>query len=167
MIWQRNPKKLTKPSYTEADLSTDKDYIESELIESIEDYKDNVNFRIDLIPVESKRVNRQDYINSFRQDVGILNILEKVRLSGDTTLLNRINRASLPVDKDNKEVIQDFTPITGVDSVHDIEDNSKVLWNSLPDALKNGRSYEDFLLSVTKDELDSFVNSFVGGKKDE
>lgn len=39
--------------------------------------------------VETARYNRTDYINSFRDDVGILNILKKVQLSGDATLLNQ------------------------------------------------------------------------------
>lgn len=47
------------------------------------------DFVVIPVVVESARFNRKDYINSFRDDVGILNILKKVQLSGDVTLLNQ------------------------------------------------------------------------------
>lgn len=60
------------------------------------------DYVVEEVPVETSRINRQAYIESFRDDVGIMNILEKVRRSGDVTLFNQTH-AVIP------EGLQDYT----------------------------------------------------------
>ena len=56
----------------------------------------DTDFIIDKRVHEVSRTPRQEYIDSFRDDVGILNIIEKVRLSGDATLLDQTHRVGVP-----------------------------------------------------------------------
>lgn len=46
------------------------------------------DFIIEKQVVEVSRVDLDEYINSFRDDVGLANILKKVQLTGDNSLLN-------------------------------------------------------------------------------
>lgn len=49
------------------------------------------DFIVEKEVYEEGRCNRDDYIESFSSDVGVENILRKVQLTGDTTLVNRCN----------------------------------------------------------------------------
>lgn len=64
--------------------NTDEDYIVVEVV------------------VEESRVNRQQFIEKDAGEVGVMNILEKVRRSGDATLFNQMG-ADIP------EGLQDYT----------------------------------------------------------
>lgn len=132
---------------------------------------DTENFIVEEKVVETERINRQDYINSFREDVGIENILKKVALSGDTTLLNRVKRDPLPLAADGKEIIQDITPLQeGIDNVGAIGDNMRKTFAALPKDLVADRSLEDFLKGCTQEEIYNFAKNYVdkhsGGNQD-
>lgn len=48
------------------------------------------DFITEDVVVEASRVNRKDYIESYANDVGIINIMRKVQLTGDATLLDQV-----------------------------------------------------------------------------
>lgn len=78
------------------------EYVRKQKVEKVGEGPDD--YVVTEIVVESSRCNRQAFIEQFRDDVGVLNILEKVRRSGDITLLNQTG-ASIP------EGIQDYTDV--------------------------------------------------------
>lgn len=64
------------------------------------------DFVIEEKPVVSLKVNRQAYISKDADDVGVLNILKKVRLSGDASLLDQTGARYT-------DALQDYTDIPG------------------------------------------------------
>lgn len=62
---------------------------------------------------EVDRVDRQQYLDSQAADVGILNIIEKVRLSNDMSLLNQTGR--VPMSGAEKDALgHDVEPVVNV-----------------------------------------------------
>lgn len=63
---------------------TDSDIVEYDIVEKVVKLGDDPHdFVLDHDCVEVSRMNRQEYINSFRNDVGVLNIMKKVAISGE------------------------------------------------------------------------------------
>lgn len=160
-------KRVPKQYKAEKDIVT---YMrQNKLVKTKTDAKGNVDpddYEIEEVAVETERVNRQDYINSFREDVGIANILKKVALSGDATLLNQVKRNPLPVMADGKEMVQDITPLQdGEEAVGAMGDNMLKTYAALPDDLKAGRTLEQFLTSVSQAEIDAYVAAQVAKKQ--
>ena len=95
-------KNLPKPTETDYHKDNDVyiiDYMEVEHVKLVGD-KDT-DFVKSVTIDESSRVKRQDYLDEQASDVGILNIIKKVALSGDISLFNQTNRVGLPaVEKD-------------------------------------------------------------------
>lgn len=106
--------------------------------------------------VEISRVNRQEYIDSFKDDVGILNIMRKVEQTGDVTLLNQRVRSEVPVDETGKEKVVDISNIGDQEGVINTLTNvSKILQTmdpSLRDAIlnMNGEELKEFLANRNK-----------------
>lgn len=75
-------------------------YVRKNKVKKVGEGEDD--FVIEEVVVESERYNRQQYIAKDADQVGVLNILEKVRRSGDVTLLNQTG-AVIP------EGVQDYT----------------------------------------------------------
>lgn len=141
-------------------------YVRAEKLVKVNvDEKGNVDendFLVEECVVESERVNRSDYINSFREDVGIANILKKVALSGDVTLFNQIQRTPLPIQDDGKEMIQDITPLQdGEEAVAKMGDDMRKTFKALPQDLVGGRSLAEFLENVSQAEIDAFVAKYI------
>lgn len=97
------------------------------------------------------RCKRQDYINSFAEDVGILNIMKKVSQTGDISLLNQRPVAG-----------SDFVDISNLpDNVIDgikFMNSAKDSFDSLPADLKKDLKIED----VANGKLDiSALNAYI------
>lgn len=145
-------------------------YVRAEKLVKVNvDEKGNVDendFVVEECVVESERVNRQDYINSFREDVGIENILKKIALSGDVSLANQIQRTPLPIQDDGKEMIQDITPLQdGEEAIGKMGDDMRQVFKSLPSDLVQGRSLAEFLENVSQAEIDAFVTAYLKAKE--
>lgn len=114
--------------------------------------------------VETERVERQAYIESFKDDVGILNILKKVELSGDFSLLNERVRSEVPVYEDGKEKVVDVSGITDPEAVRNGLKNVSDVLNKMPADLKEA------ILNLQGEELDEFLKNYgavpVTDKKD-
>lgn len=96
---QLYPVEVTKPGKDDGDIVT---YVRKQKVKKVGDGEDD--FILEEVVVEESRVNRQAYIAQDAPDVGVMNILEKVRRSGDLTLLNQTH-AVIP------EGIQDYTNV--------------------------------------------------------
>lgn len=157
------PKEMKKVS---SSYVPEKDIVKYERKDKLVKADSEDDFVVEEVAVEVERVNRQEYIDSFREDVGIANILKKVALSGDASLLNQVKRQPLPIADDGKEVIQDITPLqAGEDAVAKMGDNMRKTFADLPDELKAGRSLEQFCETCSKAEIDAFVASYIEKKK--
>lgn len=78
------------------------EYVRKDKVKKVGDGEDD--YIIEEVVVEASRVNRQAFIAKDADQVGVLNILEKVRRSGDVTLLNQTG-ASISSD------LQDYTKV--------------------------------------------------------
>lgn len=107
---------------------------------------------------EISRVNRAEYINSHREDVGILNIIKKVQLTGDATLLNQrsvdigfADITNLPQDK--------------IDAYKAVEEGVQQ-FDDLPEDIKKKMSFKQFAEQNDK-EFDALINAKVQKVLDE
>lgn len=102
--------------------------------------------------VPYSKENRQVYIESFRNDVGIINILKKVALTGDATLLNQ---RSIVNGIDSTEL-----PTNYMDAVELLE-KGLISFNELPDEVKSKMSYEEFAKNYKQEDFDAYINAKV------
>lgn len=103
--------------------------------------------------IESKRYNRQEYINSFREDVGILNILKKVNAG-------LINPATLACSFDTNAPINDISKIpTDVGDALNLVDQAHKLYATLPAELKAGLDFNTFCSTFDQKKYDAYMAS--------
>ena len=111
----------------------------------------------DFIVVEGDKEDRQAYIDSFKDDCGVYNVLKKYSLTGDASLLNQREGfygdiSDLPVDELNvSQVTQDAA--SSLDRLNQI--------------LGTSYSAEEFA-ALTQDQLAELINKAIPReKKDE
>lgn len=113
--------------------------------------------------IEAKKYNRQEYINSFRDEVGVLNILKKVNAG-------LINPATVAASFDLKAPINDVCDIpTDVGDALALVDEAHKLYAKLPADLKAGMDFNTFVKSFDQAKFDAYIASQkkVEEKKDE
>lgn len=141
------------PKATITDYSKDKDiveYAEEEYVEKTgEGDKD---FVVKTRVVESSRVNRQEYVNSFSDEVGIHNILKKVLATGDETLLKQ--------RPDGAFIDATQFQTSRADLVNSVEKGVKA-FDNLPVDIKKKMSMEDFVNNFGQKEFDAFIQAKV------
>lgn len=97
-------------------------------------------------------VDRQDYINSFADDVGILNILKKVVRSGDTALLKQCEPGYI----DMTNMPGDFLEAKAM------YDSAMNAYEQLPEEIKQGMTAQEFA-KITAENLDKSLKQYVDG----
>lgn len=103
--------------------------------------------------IESKRYNRQEYINSFRGDVGVINILKKVNAG-------LLNPATIACSFDVNKPINDFSQIpTDVGDAFDLVEQAHKLYAKLDPALKAGLDFNTFCKTFDQAKFDAFIKS--------
>ena len=103
--------------------------------------------------IETKRYNRQDYINSFRDDVGILNILKKVNAG-------LLNPATIACSFDTNAPINDITNVpTDVGDALNLVDEAHKLYATLPAALRAGLDFNTFCKTFDQAKFDAYMAS--------
>lgn len=142
-----------KPKATVTDYSADQDivdYAEEEYV--VKTGEGDKDFVVKKRVVETSRLNRQDYINSFADEVGIKNILKKVQATGDETLLKQrpdgvfIDVTQFP---DNRA------------GMYEAVKNGVEAFDNLPDDIKKKMSMEDFVNNFGQKEFDDYVKAKV------
>lgn len=145
-----------KPTPTVTDYSVDDDIIEVEEHEVIEKTGEGPSdFIVKKVVVEVNRVNRADYIASFEGDVGIKNVLKKVNLTGDATLLNQRGASISPELVDITQFPSDKTD--AFNAVKEGVDN----FDNLPEDIRNKMSLESFVKFFGQDKFNELVKSQV------
>lgn len=113
---------------------------------------------------ECSRVDRQKYIDSYEVDVGILNILEKVRRSGDVSLLHQVSSPDIPShEKDSLgRPVQDIVDITKyqvekMDALNSFKQGAKS-FDEIPSELKGKMSFKDFA-NMSDQDIQKYLDS--------
>lgn len=113
---------------------------------------DKDTFYVDLVSTELERKNRQDFMNSFRGDVGVLNIVRKLAMQGENAADGRFavsedSYSDLTILPKSKEELDRLMAI-----------KNKV-WASLDPELKGNMSFEEFCESWDDSRLESYLDS--------
>lgn len=130
------------------DFSEDKDIVEYETYDAVVKTGDgDEDYILEPRVRESARYNRQDYLNSQSNDVGILNIIKKVQMSGDNTLLQQRTRASVHTtvapDGTVLEDIQDYTGVQkDIYAVQQASEKARASYASIDPEIKAGTSMQ-------------------------
>lgn len=111
------------------------------------------DYLVEEVPVEVERINRQAFIMKDANQVGVLNILEKVRRSGDVTLFNQTH-AEIPAG------LQDYT--TAPSNVQGVLDGMKKGAASF-DALKTifGDVSFEKLAQMNQAEIEIYLRNYI------
>ena len=161
------PKDAPKCTVTDYNKESDKYIITYDVVQRVKmTGEKDTDFIIEEDVVEISRVNRQEFLDEQSQDMGIMNILEKVRSSGDETLFNQTHRVSMPgVEKDafGREV-EDIVDVTRyqqgtVDSLEAYK-NGVEAYKSLDPSLKGKKNMEAVAKMSDKD-IDAYIQAKV------
>lgn len=154
MLWTR-PADYKKPAGIKIPSEDIVEYVRTNKLVKADSETD---FLVEEVVVESSRVNRKAYIESFREDVGIANIMKKVAMTGDMSLFNQRHRDLLPVDETGKEIVQDIRVLQeGEEAIGALGDRMRKVFAAMPKELTKGMSLEDFLTKTSQADIDAFV----------
>lgn len=147
--------------YKPVDTSAAKNIITSEAQDRVKVIdKKTGDYVIESEVVLTEKIDTKEYINSFKDDVGIENILRKFDLCKDPELFNQTKRVSVSIAEDGKELVQDYTGVpTSEEEALRLAKRAKSEFDNLPSDLVKGRSFKDFAETCTKEELLAFIQS--------
>lgn len=131
-------------------------YEEKQVVERIGEGDSDFVVRTKLI---EHKEDIKALINSQADQVGINNLIKRVLMTGDTSLIPAVN-----VDKEAKIVDVTNTPTTLLDA-HLVAKESVAYYDSLPDGLKKGRTYAEFMSSITSEEFNQFLATLAPKKE--
>lgn len=129
----------------------------------VQDQKNN-QFTIEKEVVVTQKIPTQEYIDSFKDDVGIENIMKKFLLTKDESLFQQVARPSVPIDEDGKQEVQDYTGIPSEEEALKLFTKAKTEFAKLPNDLVKNRSFVEFAESCSKEELVEFMQSIISKK---
>jgi len=109
-----------------------------------------------LVPIS--KTNRADYIDSFASDVGIMNVLKKVLVGGET--IEDVVKTGKFMSKQQGEVDLSKLPDNIADAYRAVEAGVKA-FDSLPDNLKKKQSFARFAESFSKDDFTAYLRAEV------
>lgn len=142
------------------------DYIiEYEDVEHVEMIGDkDTDFVITKTVEVSSKVNRQEYLNSYADDVGIMNILEKVRRTGDESLFNQRSRVS--IDSHEKDSlgrpVEDIVDITSyqIDRMEALNKfkSGAISFSQLPEDLRGKLSMSE-VAHLSDEDIDKYLDA--------
>lgn len=143
-----------------SDSDDDKYIIGRELKDSVKMTGDkDTDFVIEKKVVEISRVDRQEYIDSFSDDVGILNIMKKVALTGDSSLINQRSRVPGEVDDNGLEKVNDITGLNDPEMIRNNLSKADQMLNMLPEDLRYA------IACMSDAELKAFVEGKISEAK--
>lgn len=170
--WGVDHSLLPVSTVTDYHKDSDEYIIDYQEVEHVKMLSDKDTDFVKTIEVEEcGRTNRQDYISSFSDDVGILNIMKKVALSGDESLLNQTGRHSLPGNEEDAlgrrvEDVVDLTRFSSLDRVDALNGFKKgaASFAELDSDLKGKKSLEQ-VAKMSDADIDAWINSKVDAYK--
>lgn len=108
-------------------------------------------------PTFIKEYDIQEYIASFSDDVGIQNILKKLAISGDTSILNQTGRDPL-CPNGGLEPIQDYSNVpTSKAEAFNFVEKGVAAYDALPEEIKGKMSLTQFVNEFGQAQFDAFV----------
>lgn len=132
---------------------TDDDIVEQLIIKKAVPIGEDGEVTVVEDVIESKRYNRQEFINSFRDDVGVINILKKVNAG-------LLNPATLACSFDTDLPIRDVSDIpTDISDAMNLVDQAHKLYAILPAELKAGMDFNTFCQSFDQKKFDAYIAS--------
>lgn len=115
-----------------------------EVVKKVGDGEDDFIVEKKLVPYRS--YSRAGFIQDAADDVGILNVLRKVAISGQDLTQDNPYAA--------KPGFVDMTQMPGsLEEAIALVEKAKDTWNHLPDELKNNMDYEAFIKSCTPGQI--------------
>lgn len=106
-----------------------------------------------------KEYDIKDYIKSFADDVGIQNILKKLSLSGDKSILNQTGREALCPDG-GLEPIQDYSQVPSSKAeAFNIVAKGVEAYDNLPAEIKGKMSLEQFVNDFQQEQFNAYIES--------
>lgn len=125
-------------------------------------------FVVDKVVVETESIDTQEYIDSFKGECGIANIMQKFLLTKDPTLFDQTKRVAVNVGEDGREAIQDYANIPGTyEQAALIAEKAAAAYGTLPEDLRGDRSLAKFAETCTDAELNAFYQKLVAASKKE
>lgn len=154
-----------KPCETDYHKDSDKFILEyAEVDHLVSHGEKDTDFVVRTAVEECSRVDRQKYIDSYEVDVGILNILEKVRRSGDVSLLHQVSTPDIPShEKDSLgRPVQNIVDITNyqvdkIDALNSFKLGAKS-FEELPDDLKKKMSLKE-VANMSDQDIQKYLDS--------
>lgn len=132
---------------------TDDDIVEQLIIKKAVPIGDDGEVSVVDEVIEAKRYNRQDFINSFRDDVGVINILKKVNAG-------LLNPATLACSFDLNAPITDLSDVpTDIGDALNLVDQAHKLYATLPGDLKAGMDFNTFCRTFDQKKYDAYIAS--------
>lgn len=129
-----------------------KDYAKCNIVQKVNhlDKSDDTVFDVVTEINITDIVSLDDYINSFRDDVGVINILKKVSRTGDLSLLKQCD----PGYVDMTNMPEDFIQAKAM------YDQAIASYNMLPVEIRGNMPFEEFI-KLSADDLNARVESYV------
>lgn len=164
-LLNKNREGLPEKIYT--DYSVDNDIVEYAEVEKVKMVgKKDTDFIIVTEVVEISRTPRRELINSYRDDVGILNILQKMALSGDQSLLNQTKRIGYGASGEVDSLGRDLEPVVDVtayqvdrvDALETIKTTKASAKVGLPEELTDGLGF-DGLAQLSDDKINAYLEN--------
>lgn len=116
------------------------------------------DFKVIKKLVTASKTNRSDYINSFSGDVGIMNVLKKVLVGGET--IDEVVKSGRFASKQVGEVDLSKLPDNIVDAYKSVEKGVKA-FDDLPENVKKKQSFARFAESFDQDEFNKYIQAEV------
>lgn len=147
-------KKTKKEAIIDTSDHTDDDIVEHLIIKKGVPIGDDGDVTVVDEYVETRRYNRQKFINSFRDDVGIVNMLKKVNAG----LLNPgVLAANFTSDE---EKIVDISGVpSDVGDAMALVDNARAVYSSLPADLTKGMDFNTFCKQFDQKAFNAYIES--------
>lgn len=137
----------------------DKYYISRQLVDVAKKIGEGEEDFIIVKKVVETKQDIKEIIDSQADDVGLNNILKKFAITGDPGVLPE------NVTTSGTEVIDYSSMPQDLIEAGQYFDAKKKEFDSLPDDLKKGRSFTEFMSTFNQSEFDSYFNSLIEATK--